>query len=65
MEELVLENSIMDIDSVIDDGEMDEFTSVKNFMRGAALSPEVLSKIENPPVRSEYISNMSATKTGF
>jgi hypothetical protein len=55
----------MDIDSVIDDGEIDEFTSMQPYMRGAPLSPEVRNKLENPPARSEYISNLSATKTGF
>ena len=34
-------------------------------MKGSALSPEVLSKFENPPPRAQFISNLSATKTGF
>ena len=59
------EKSIMDIDSVIDDGEMTDFTLEMQFMKGAALSPEVLNTMENPPPRAEFISNMSATKTGW
>jgi hypothetical protein len=64
-EEFVPERSIMEIDSVIDDGDIYEFTSVQDFMRGAPLSPDVLRKLESTPARSEFISNMSATKTGF
>jgi hypothetical protein len=55
----------MEIDSVIDDGEIPDFTLEMQYMRGAALSPEVLSKFENAPAKAEFISNMSATKTGF
>lgn len=55
----------MEIDSVIDDGDIPEFTSNQKFMRGAPLSPEILNMYENPPARPEFISNMSATKTGF
>lgn len=55
----------MEIDSVIDDGEIPDFTLEKQYMRGAALSPEVLGKLENPPAKAEFISNTSATKTGY
>jgi hypothetical protein len=41
------ENSICDIDSVIDDGEIPEFTADMIYMRGSSLSPEVKSKMEN------------------
>ena len=48
-EELAPEKSIMEIDSVIDDNENPDFTIEMQHMRGAALSPEVLDKLENPP----------------
>lgn len=48
-EELPPERSIMEIDSVIDDGEIPDFTLERQYMRGAALSPEVIDKLDNPP----------------
>ena len=35
------------------------------YMKGSSLPPEVLSKFENLPARPKFISNLSATKTGF
>ena len=40
------ENSLMDIDSVIDDAEVPDFTEECNYMRGADLDPEVISKMD-------------------
>ena len=37
------ENSLMDIDSVIDDAEMADFTGDMKYMRGAQLAPEILA----------------------
>ena len=55
----------MEIDSVIDDGEIPNFTLNMQYMKGAAVPTEVLNKLENHPASSKFISNMSATKTGF
>lgn len=37
------ENSLMDIDSVIDDAEMTDFTGDMKYMRGAQLAPEIIA----------------------
>ena len=58
------EASIMDIDSVIDDGEIPEFTADCKFMRGAAVDEELRGSMDEAP-KSEYISNLSAKKTGY
>lgn len=34
-------------------------------MKGADLAPEIVSKMEEPPEKSKYLSNASAMKTGF
>lgn len=59
------ENSLMDIDSVIDDAEVPDFTEEFKYMRGADLDPEITSKMEEPPEKAKYLSNQSAMKTGF
>ena len=55
----------MDIDSVIDDTEAQDFTEEFKHMRGAELADEITSKMEDPPVKAKYLSNASAMKTGF
>lgn len=59
------ENSLMDIDSVIDDTEVPDFTEEFKYMRGADLDPAITSKMEEPPEKAKYLSNQSAMKTGF
>lgn len=65
MKEPSRENSIMDIDSVIDDADVPDFTEEFKYMRGADLAPEIISSMEEPPTKSKYLSNASALKTGF
>ena len=43
------ERSFMDIDDVIDEGEIPDFTQEQQYMRGAPLSPEIVSKMESSP----------------
>ena len=39
----------MDIDSVIDDVEMADFTGDMRYMRGAQLAPEIIANLEETP----------------
>lgn len=43
------ENSVMDIDSVIDDADMADFTADMKYMRGAHLAPEIIASMEEIP----------------
>ena len=55
----------MDIDSVIDDTEVPDFTEEFKYMRGSDLAPEIISSMEEPPAQSKFLSNASAMKTGY
>ena len=55
----------MDIDSVIDDAEVPDFTEDFKYMKGADLAPEIISKMDEPQEKSKYLSNTTAMKTGF
>jgi hypothetical protein len=59
------EPSIMDIDDVIDDGDIPEFTADLKFMRGAAIDEELRGSLESTSPKTEFISNLSAKKTGY
>ena len=59
------ENSIMDIDSVIDDTDVPDFTADMKYMKGAELAPEIIAQFEDPPKKAEYISNSTAKKTAY
>ena len=59
------ESSVMDIDSVIDDTDLPDFTAEMKYMRGADLAPEIIATFEEPPKKAEYLSNVSAKKTAY